>query len=217
VLRASVELPFRRCNCAIPLAGAGPAPLDEIEAFYSSRALPPRVQVTTATPRALDDALAARGYEIEAPVDVLVATLDVTATGNVECEVTRPLDAAWAELYAALHDGDERVAAYGRMLAQIGPAAFAVTALVEGAPAGMGFGVVERGWCGIFGMTTLPDARRRGVATAVLSTVGRVARDLDASTFYLQVERDNGAARALYEGVAFAYEYGYHYRTLARV
>ena len=195
------------------MAGAGPAPLDEIEAFYSSRALQPRIQVTTAAPPALDRDLAARDYEIEAPVDVLVAKLDATPPANVECIVTRPLDAAWAELYAALHDGDERVAAYGRMLAQIGPAAFAVTAHLDHSPAGMGFGVVERGWCGIFGMTTLPQARRRGVATAVLGALALEARNLDADKFYLQVERDNNAAQALYAGVSFAYEYGYHYRT----
>jgi GNAT superfamily N-acetyltransferase len=99
------------------------------------------------------------------------------------------------------------------MLATIGPRAFAVTAAIDNKDAGMGFGVVERGWCGIYGMATLPPYRRHGVAAAVLHALAREAADLGATHLYLQVERDNDGARALYERAGFTYEYGYHYRT----
>ncbi len=78
--------------------------------------------------------------------------------------------------------------------------------------AGMGFGVVERGWCGIYGMTTLAPMRRQGVASTVLGALAREAGALGATDMYLQVERDNAPATALYEQAGFSYEYGYEYR-----
>jgi GNAT superfamily N-acetyltransferase len=172
------------------------------------------VQVTTGALGAVDAALAEHGYEIEAPVDILVApAVAPPARSGIDIDVTHTLDDAWAETYAAFHDGNDRVAAYGRMLSTIGPRAFAVTAAIDNEDAGMGFGVVERGWCGIYGMATLAGHRRRGVATAVLHALAREASDLGAANLYLQLERDNDGARALYERAGFKYEYGYHYRT----
>ena len=83
----------------------------------------------------------------------------------------------------------------------------AVIAEIDGEPVGMAFGVAERGWCGVYGMSTVPGMRRRGIAQTVLRALAR-----DAPNLYLQVERDNAAARALYDNVGFTHAYGYHYR-----
>jgi ribosomal protein S18 acetylase RimI-like enzyme len=201
-------LPFRRSNCAIALRDAGPLPLAVIESFYAQRSQPARVQVR-------DDALDAQlsGYDIEAPTDVL--TTDAAAVARrcpspIETAVNPSLDDAFARTYGALHD-DERVLAYGRLLATIGPPGCAVTASIDGELVGMGFGVFERDWCGVFGMTTLPHARRRGVASSVLGALARAG----AAHMYLQVESDNLPAHALYERAGFTRAYGYHYRTRA--
>ena len=197
------------------MRGAGNIPIDDIEAFYSARALPSRVMVTTAADARVDAMLAARGYAIEAPVDILVASIDTvtqTISPHVEIEVspTRVLDTTWADdVYGALHDGNDRVAAYGRMLASIGPSACAVT--VPGVA--MAFGVVEREWCGVFGMTVVAGHRRQGIGSTVLHALAREAATIGASDMYLQVERDNEPALALYRRAGFTFEYGYHYRT----
>lgn len=210
-------LPFRRANAVLPAAGAGSDPdragavLDELARWYGDQGQRLIVQVPSTDP-ALDALLAGRGLAVEAPVDVLVGRLvpGTDRPGDVEVEVTVGVAAAWAVEYGAVHGEDAasraRVEAYGRMLADLGPAAVAVVARRHGELAGVGFGVRERGWLGVFGMGTAVAHRRRGVARAVL---GALATGCDA---YLQVEVDNAPAQALYRGLGFTQSHGYHYR-----
>jgi N-acetylglutamate synthase len=211
LLRASPHLPFQRCNCAIPLRSAGRVPIDDIEHFYGDR--PARVQVTSTVARENDELLRDRGYEIASPVDVLVApTAELVAAYEASPPITTGtnshVDEEFAQTYSRLHDNDERVLAYGRMLQSIAPEIRMVTAQIDSEPVGMAYGVVERGWCGVYGVTTRADARRKGVATTVMHAL---AREVNAANFYLQVERDNAAAHALYDKT-FTRTYGYHYR-----
>jgi N-acetylglutamate synthase len=169
------------------------------------------VQLDPTAHEAFDAQLSRRRYETEAPTDIFVAKAAVvreqsSRESRIRAKEVDVKQEPFADIYGTLHD-NERVHAYGRMLATIGPRALAIVAYFDDAPAGMGFGVYERGWAGVFGMITLAPHRRRGVATAILHALARDADDL-----YLQVERDNVAARALYEGVGFTYAYGYHYR-----
>lgn len=83
---------------------------------------------------------------------------------------------------------------------------------MEGEPAGAGLGVFAGGLFGVFGMLTLPDFRRRGVARSVAVSLAREAAVGGARGIYLQVERDNRAALRLYEQLGFREVYGYHYR-----
>lgn len=70
--------------------------------------------------------------------------------------------------------------------------------------------VADTGWTGIFGMATLPAARGRGAGRAVLAALARWA---PTDHLYLQVERDNAAAQALYHRTGFIELCTYHYRT----
>ncbi|MCB0963561.1 MAG: GNAT family N-acetyltransferase, partial [Acidimicrobiales bacterium] len=98
-------------------------------------------------------------------------------------------------------------------LAVVGDRALAATATLDGAVAGVGYGVVDGAWLGIFGMATGPAHRRRGVARAVLGALVAAGRDAGATRAYLQVETDNVAAHALYAGLGFALHHRYHYRS----
>jgi ribosomal-protein-alanine N-acetyltransferase len=49
-----------------------------------------------------------------------------------------------------------------------------------------------------------PDARRRGVARALIAAALPVARELGAEAAFLEVAVDNDGAIALYEGLGFA-------------
>ena len=204
-MRRAPERPFRRANSATAIGTPGELPLAEIEAFYASHG-PARVQVHIGSP--VDAQLATLGFEIEAPVDVMVAdvaTIVAQAPITTDTLVDTKLDDRFAF--------DERCGAYGAMLERLGPPARVVTATVDGQPRGVVFAVAERGWCGIFGMFVQPDARRRGIATALLGTIASEAQNVEATRCYLQVEQDNPAAQALYSGLGFTPEYSYHYRT----
>ena len=74
LLRASPDLPFRRCNCAIPTSNPVTAiPIDEIERFYSERDQRVVVQLDPTAHEAFDTQLSRRNYETEAPTDIFVA------------------------------------------------------------------------------------------------------------------------------------------------
>src|SRR5262245_40654965 len=110
-LRSSPSLPFRRSNCAIGLRGAGSPPWRDLDAFYAERGLPVRAQTATANSTDVNDEFGGRGFEIEAPVDVLIAaTTNVlaenTPADDVMTIVNSVLDDAFAEIYGRLHDDD---------------------------------------------------------------------------------------------------------------
>jgi len=263
--KAAPDIPFRRANAVLPAAGAGfdhratAAALDVIEAWYRSLGQRVIVQVSSADPAsaALDEQLAARGYLVEAPVDLLVAEVERIAEGGgpgtdawrvaveehalvgtgpfaaggalaagsvppVSVVVDEGVSVAWARRYGAVHGEDAvwraRTEAYGRMLGGLGPAILGGAALVgHDVVAGVGFAVLERGWAGIYGMGTAPVWRRMGVARALLVALAVGARERFATHLYLQVERDNPGAQALYRGLGFADAHGYHYRVSERV
>jgi N-acetylglutamate synthase len=106
------------------------------------------------------------------------------------------------------------LAAYARLLRDIGPPSVAVLAELEGQPAAVGMGVVERGWVGVFGLATRVDTRGRGAASAVLRALARAALGESCPGLYVQVEVDNEVAQHLYRGVGFTASHGYHYRVL---
>lgn len=232
--RANAEAPFRRANAALPPVGAGGAAdldggVERVVEWYEARGLPARIQVSSADPTwsVLDGRLAARGLVVEAPVVVMVAPSASIAGPPVHTrfdggadaiEARVGVDPVWAGEVASLHGADVRAAgrveAYGRLLEGFGPDAIGVVVRVGERPVAVGFGVCDGPWCGVFGMATAPEARRRGAAAAVLRELAVLAARRGASDLYLQVEDDNAEAAALYRGVGFAPSHRYHYRTL---
>jgi GNAT superfamily N-acetyltransferase len=66
-----------------------------------------------------------------------------------------------------------------------------------------------KGWAAI---EPDPGHRRRGLGTAVTRALAAAAAERGLTGLYLQVEGDNGAARALYGRLGFADHHRYHYR-----
>jgi ribosomal protein S18 acetylase RimI-like enzyme len=228
--KAAPDLPFRRCNVALPADAAGldRAAFDEVlpivRRWYHERGRRLIVQVSSASPGSeqLDGWLAGEGLDVEAPVHILVAG---SAPGDrpgrdpagERVAVTAGIDGAWAAAYGDVHGGDAtqraRTAAYGRMLAAFGDRALGASCAIDGRIVGVGFGVLDRGWMGVFGMGTSPEHRRQRIATSIVDALRAAAASLGADRAYLQVETDNPAAIALYEGLGFARSHGYHYRS----
>lgn len=236
VLRHTPEVPMRRANSVLTLAAGTTLDLDErlaiAEDLYRSAGRPTRLQVgPTAAPDGLDDALAARGYEVEAPVDVCTAA---TAAVLAACITppTRPgdeppdggpdgqaverhpfPDERWVAAWRDCDTSDRPVELYGdayrALLSRVGPDLLALAT----PGIGVALGVRERGWVGVFSMKTHPAHRRRGVARALLRELARWGEEGGADRMYLQVETDNDAARGLYEWAGFTRHHGYWYRT----
>jgi ribosomal protein S18 acetylase RimI-like enzyme len=209
----------RRANSVWTFEATGDASaeerIDHAEAWYASRNLPPAFQVTDRScPDGLDAALEQRGYLIDAPVSIQVATTTavLAATSSRDTVVTRACPDAWFNISA--HGGRFANVAgtYRDLLQRIGPAARFALASLDGQPAAVGLGVVGQGWMGIFSMLTLPSARRRGAANSVLAALAATAQAEAIESLYLQVERADTPATTLYARASFRKLYGYHYR-----
>lgn len=247
--KAAPDLPFRRCNAVLPPMSAldrgretVSGIVDALETWYSGFGQRVIIQLSSADPHRtrLDEILAERGYEIEAPVHLMVRSLledtrdaesiavrsSLVAEGHAgplgpppDVSVDDGIDEVWATRYAAAHGGDEsarhRTESYGRMLAVLGTSAIGASAAIAGEPAGVGFGVLDEGWVGIFGMGTAVEHRHRGVARAIVGGLLERASARGATGAYLQVETDNQPAIDLYSGLGFGRSHGYHYRVSA--
>jgi ribosomal protein S18 acetylase RimI-like enzyme len=199
-----------------------PERLAEVETFYRDRGQPAMYQLSpVAAPVGLDEVLAARGYQIEAPVEVQVADVAPLVQKHrpmpgVRTEITAVPSARWFEV-SALRGRFAAVAdVYRGLLGRLGERAVYVLAEHRGVPAAVGLGVVDRDWMGLFAMSTLPELRRMGLGTAVLGTLAGAAAQRGATRLYLQVEVENTAARHLYAAGGFMPAYRYHYRIAPR-
>lgn len=212
----------RRANSVWPNEWRDETPLSErveaVEAFATARGIAPSFQLTSvAKPAGLDAWLAERGYVIDAPVVVMTRELEgldeVRASSNVETSVLGTPSADW--LFIAIERGRFAKArqAFSGILARIGArGAFALARTSEG-PVAVGLGVIDGAWLGIFNMMTVPEARRRGAARSILAALTTWGLGRGALAAYLQAERDNAPARALYTNAGFTPAYEYHYRT----
>ena len=206
----------RRINACWPLGEPG-LPVDEAiaatEAFYAARGLPACFKLAdgAVVPSNLSEHLRARGYH---PTHGTLVMVGEAAGGGEDPAVSlsEVPDPAFEAVLAAsaagnLADARERLDALSRIPA---PARFARLDL-DGEVAALGATAVDGDWAGIFGMRTLPDHRRKGLARRILGALLAQARALGARQAYLQVEADNAPAISLYSGLGFTPAYGYRY------
>ncbi len=211
-----------RASSVWPGAGASElsltARIEAVERWYAERGAPACFQLSSAAdPADLDATLAARGYADFSPVSVEVASAArvsaLAAPPACESSCVEALGEEWFELSGRRgRFRGEQVDVYRALLGRLtGRAGFALVR-TGGAAAAVGLAVVAPPWAGVFSMLTLPGFRGRTLGDAVLAALARWALSRGASRLYLQVERDNTAARRLYARAGFAPRYAYHYR-----
>jgi GNAT superfamily N-acetyltransferase len=197
-----------RANSVFPNA-PGELPLDEklahVEAWYAARAQPPRFQLTDGSlPAGLSAALRGRGYEATGtPVSVETSELPVLAP-DARVELREELDDDWAELWLSTRGSSDVGAARALLTGSPGRTAFA---RIPGTAVGRAVACGE--WLGITSMVTLPDARRRGFARAIVETLIAWGRGAGATRGFLQT--DSPVARALYGQFGWTEMYTYRY------
>jgi N-acetylglutamate synthase len=230
--RANSALPLG--DPGLPLAGA----VDEVEAWYRARGLPPMIVIAGALGAAapdgglagdpLDTLLAARGWRVRsapAPVVVVMAADAGQVVGPYRSAGGQPGPGAsgpeWAVTFAARPDeawlaryhyrGGELPARAVRLLLSAPWQAFGSLA-VDGETAAVGRVSVAAGWAGITAVDVDPRYRRRGLGTLMTMALAAEAARRGERRIFLQVEEANAAARALYARCGFAGVHRYHYR-----
>jgi GNAT superfamily N-acetyltransferase len=207
----------RRANSVLPIGDPG-LPLDEalacVRRWYAARGLPAYLQVATGhegTQEVLAAELARRGWTRE--VGALVRIGAAAPIGGLDVDVSRvalsrSFDDAWSARYRRSGEPGPEVT----KVITGGPSTwFASVAGTGEVPAAIGRCVVDGRWAGFMAIEVDPAARRQGLATAVMAALARKALDEGASAAWLQIEEDNTAARALYDGMGFETHHSYHH------
>lgn len=207
----------RRVDSVAPFA-VGPGVLDiedriaAVEDAYLHAGTPPRFQISPMTePDELDELLAMRGYEIEAPVLLMTREADNDGERDYVCDVLLSEDAddTWWDFYTEGFGRDARAIVERSRERPV----FASVLDDDGRLAASGLGVAGGDFLGIFAMYTRPDVRRRGYGRQIIETLADEAIAYDIRNLYLQVERKNQAAQSMYTRAGFRPTYAYHYRT----
>ncbi|MFF0556850.1 GNAT family N-acetyltransferase [Streptomyces sp. NPDC004266] len=207
----------RRANSVLALGDPGlpvAEALAHARAWYAARKLPAYVQASTGaegTQELLCAALDRHGWRREVSAEVRIGAL--APIGDLDADVSavrlsRTVDEAWLRRYQRFEEASPAV----RSVLASGPSVwFASVVGTEGVPAAIGRCVVDGRWAGFMAVEVAPDRRRLGLATSVMTALARQALDEGASAAWLQVEADNDAGRALYDGMGFAPHHHYHH------
>ena len=195
---------------------ASTAPLDDkiayCERVYRAASLPAIFRITPfSNPGSLDAELDARGYVAFETTAVEAAPIDRSRLDGVVAEPMRLAD--WVEAVGRLRASpDVHRSAHLARLQGMPLAMRAVAIRANGEVLATGLTILEDDCAGLFDIITREDARRRGHARAIVSSLLAAAWDEGARYAYLQVKEDNVSARRLYREFGFEEKYRYWYR-----
>ena len=178
-----------------------------VQDWYTRRDAPPMVQVVvgSATEQAFRAAGWTPGNGYRDGAVVQVSDLDPVYVADPEITVSTELSDDWLALYGRIDEApDAARAVIG------GPPTVGFVRL--GDPVAAIARVVVTGeWAGLAAVEVLPERRREGIATRLVSTALAWAVEHGADKAYLQTMRDNTAALALYEPFGFVDHHEYRY------
>jgi ribosomal protein S18 acetylase RimI-like enzyme len=188
--------------------------VDRAERLYAERGLPAIFQISRATgARGLDALLERRGYAISGASEVWTAECRKSpATDRDGVEIAWAADPGQEWFDLAFDEPAERRAVHEQIVRRSpSPRGFAL-AKVDGQCAGCVMAVSAAGHTGMFCMATATRYRRRGIGLALVRALCAWAVERGDRHTYLQVMRENQAAKGLYRKAGFAPAYEYHYR-----
>lgn len=208
-----------RANSVLPLDPPGldfDEALRRAETFYDGHGLPLWFQIPVdagARFDLVDAELAARGWEEFNATEVMVgaaSSLLASMPGpGAAVFLDRP-DDAWLRGY--LYRGAVLPATAIEVLTNAENVVFASLRTTDGSVRAVARGVLSDDWLGVTAVTVDADHRRQGLGTALMAALIGWGVERGANKVYLQVDRANSAALAMYRSQGFARHHGYHYR-----
>ncbi|MEM6430214.1 MAG: GNAT family N-acetyltransferase [Deinococcota bacterium] len=213
----------RRANSTWPRSHQGKCGLAQklqlVEAFYANAGQAPRFQVSPASaPHGLKEILHDRGYVSDSVTNVQVVDIETVIDRAIpkrfEVWLKPKLEPQWLEHDTRFaHSKRANNPAYRTLFENTPQPCVFASLRQDNAVIALGQCVVhsEEGFAGLFNISTRPNMRRRGVATALLHHLARWAQRQGAKQMYLQVEADNASANALYTKLGFTTCYQYEH------
>lgn len=210
----------RRANSVLPLHDPAAenleVALEYVQRFYQSHKLPVRFQMTKAShPTGLDAFLESKGLVIDMPTKMLTSPLDRIVLEEPKVGIVvfgSPWD-DWTAAYGTLTGFDKtKIAVRSDIINRIPSKKACAAAIVDQKVIGIGLGVMDCDWLGLFALVTHENFRRQHVATSITQSLVGWGLSQGASQSYLQVEEENVPAQKLYYGLGFEDAYSYWYR-----
>jgi ribosomal protein S18 acetylase RimI-like enzyme len=208
----------RRVNSLTPISpirGKFADTLTLSEKLCRERKVPCTVRITPAAEAETFDILGRKGYQ-ERDI-TLVQACPIGPAHPIEAQVTLSEDfqPGWVDGMGAASGADtaERLM-IERMLQSVDRPMALGTVTDHGGAVAFARAVAADGLIGLFQVVTRPEARRRGHAERLVSSLMGWGRKHGAMRAYLQVTEANAPARRLYERMGFRDAYRYSYYTL---
>jgi N-acetylglutamate synthase len=225
-----------RANSVLPLGDPGrplPEAVRAAEVWYAERGLRPVFSLFgpegfTVTDDVLGALLAARGYTdvnrsvvLTAAVASLASAASRASSGESDSEndgdegravvSVREGRVPWPQWWAATDERRRGSRDLADAVMAGSPDQVLLAAEVDGRTVATARVAFAHAWAGVFGLHVLPGSRRLGVATALMGAAAAQAQARGSASMYLQVERANAGAVALYRrlGCATHHEYVY--------
>ncbi|MEU4790348.1 GNAT family N-acetyltransferase [Micromonospora tulbaghiae] len=215
-----------RANSALPVGDPDrplPAALDAVQRWYAERGGPALVNTPLPLAAPVGAELDARGWTSRPPVLVqtvplrtltappVAATLPATAPPAADVPPVTLADAPpddWLAIAAGRKGGLPDAA---RQVLTGTPRVRFAELREDGRLLAVGRGTVtgEGRWLGVSLLETVPQARRRGLAVAVVRALAAWGAAEGATHAFLQVEQSNTGAVALYRGLGFTTHHTY--------
>lgn len=196
------------------------AAIEAAEAFARDRGIEPLFQLGPASlPADLPERLAARGYSPHSRTLVLTGTVAEALAALPEARGVRLApapDEAWLDLWWSVDGrGGAPEREIARRILEGCDSSYAVLDDEAGAAAcsRLAFATADDGepWCGLFGLATRADARRRGHASVVVRALLEEAHRRGVDRLWIQVLEANAGARRLYASLGCAESSYYEY------
>jgi GNAT superfamily N-acetyltransferase len=209
----------RRANSVNPLYTPS-SNLDEhirrCEAWYRAHKQDAIFKMTPlALPKELDKVLIRQGYREEATSSVQTMDLNQIATpdSNHNIVIAPELSDEWLDLFGSMRAIDKKYTGImRRIMSRIVPTSAFAVLYVDQAPAAVGLAVAERGYVGLFNITTHPNMRNRGLGEQIVLHLLDWGKTQGATQSYLEVMIDNPSALRLYEKLGYHEIYQYWFR-----
>ncbi|MGN7416006.1 GNAT family N-acetyltransferase [Paenibacillus sp. SAF-068] len=187
----------------------------ECERIYASNQLNTIFKITPfIQPDHLDQLLQDKGYAVVDLTHVQTRSLDnIKEPVHQAVQIDEQLTTIWLDHFCRLNKmNDLQRETSELMLNNIRTKAGFISLLMDGQVVACGFGVIERGYIGLYDIITDADFRNQGLAEQMILHLLHWAVENGATSSYLQVVANNAPALKLYAKLGYSQIYSYWYR-----
>ncbi len=185
------------------------------EMLYQAKAITPCFKITAdSNPPGMDQLLETSGYYRHSTISFQTADIKGrTSITDPETMVETSIRESWIDDFIRMNGFDfGKKATYLAIMQQVQTSFALVSVIRNRKVVGVGLGVLERDFLGIFDIVVDPGHRRQGLGFRIVDSILCWGKEQGATTAYLQVLADNHTAISLYRKMGFTERYKYWYR-----